>query len=544
VLRWAPLGVALALLASCACREGRHGPAPERFVPAAARVAAVAPELGASARTLADLLAAAATFPGAGELAEWRTLAGAQLGFDPLDPRALRDAGFDTRRGAALALIDRPGTASLGAPLVVLPVGEGAKLEGLVARLARERLGASVRTVDPGPPGVVSFRRAAGEPPMLAYAVAERTLLLARGADGPALVAEAARLAPAASVAEAPAWALARRALGDRFAAIAWAPPGSSAIARLWPVKDGLALGFGGAGNAVRLAAAVLLGAREPSFRALAAQGGHGADLARRLDPGAAAVGVYDGDPGVLGRKLVPLLDRRTLGRLQAAGLDAERDLFGPLAPGAAAAVSLARQLDVTGLSEETVREDPLRAVEVEVVAPLRDPAAARVTSDKLVRAAAPPGRSSRHAARPPPAEAGTWRIRTRSGEIAWRIDGDRLALAGGPEGKLARLVERLQGSGDGFRPPTPEAGHALESGLGGAVVDVQHLVGAVRALPDEAFGTGPSGFVMRSVVDRLVEPAARLSAVSLRADLSEGALRLEMLVEARAPAGAAGATP
>ena len=60
-------------------------------------------------------------------------------------------------------------------------------------------------------------------------------------------------------------------------------------------------------------------------------------------------------------------------------------------------------------------------------------------------------------------------------------------------------------------------------------------LVAAVRAMPDEAFGGGPSGFVMRSLVDRVAEPASRLAAVSLRADLAEGALVLALDVEARA---------
>jgi hypothetical protein len=64
--------------------------------------------------------------------------------------------------------------------------------------------------------------------------------------------------------------------------------------------------------------------------------------------------------------------------------------------------------------------------------------------------------------------------------------------------------------------------------------VNVGRLVAAVRALPDEAFGSGPSGFVMRSLVERVVEPAARLAAISIRADLSEGALVLALEVEAR----------
>jgi hypothetical protein len=56
-----------------------------------------------------------------------------------------------------------------------------------------------------------------------------------------------------------------------------------------------------------------------------------------------------------------------------------------------------------------------------------------------------------------------------------------------------------------------------------------------VRSLPDEAFGTGPSGFVVRSVVDRFVDPAARLAAISIRADLADAALVVSVEVEAKA---------
>ncbi len=51
--------------------------------------------------------------------------------------------------------------------------------------------------------------------------------------------------------------------------------------------------------------------------------------------------------------------------------------------------------------------------------------------------------------------------------------------------------------------------------------------------MPEEAFGSGPSGFVMRSLVDRFLEPASRLSALSVRAELAEGALVVALEVEA-----------
>jgi hypothetical protein len=126
-------------------------------------------------------------------------------------------------------------------------------------------------------------------------------------------------------------------------------------------------------------------------------------------------------------------------------------------------------------------------------------------------------------------------RIRTPSGEIAWRLDlaAGRLVAAGGRPGRLEALLARLDGDAAGWKPATPAAKAALEGGLGGVALDAPRLVAAVRALPDEAFGGGPSGFVMRSLVERAIEPAARLAAVSLRAELVPGALRLDLEVEA-----------
>ncbi|HET8538377.1 MAG TPA: hypothetical protein VFL83_00765 [Anaeromyxobacter sp.] len=524
------LVLAAAALAVLACR-GRRAPPPERFVPADAATAIVLPETGRAARDLAALHATVAGFPGAAELAGLRGNLATQLGFDPLDPDALEDAGFDPRRGAALASVDRvraQGGEPVRRAILVLPLRDPPRVEALLQRLARDRMGATERIAEPhGAFSVVVLRAPGATAASLSYAVVERTALLATGGAGPAAVAEAAALAPEASLSQASAWASARRALGDEPSVMWWLPPGSPFLAGMWAAKDGMAAGIAAARGRLRARAALLLGAREPSFRALAADG-KAAGAVGRLAPDAQLAGRWDGDFAALGKKLAPIVPAAERARLARRGIDLERDVFGVLAPGGALAISLAPGLDLSGLTYAAARADPLKAVQFELVLPVKDPAAAEATSARL--AGGPPPRTRRA----PGAVDGVHRIRTPSGEIAWRVDAGarRVVAAGGPAGRLEALEARLAGS-DGFRPPTKSAEDALAGGLGGAVLVPPRVVAAVRAMPEEAFGTGPSGFVMRSLVDRFLEPASRITAASLRADLAEGALVLGLEVEA-----------
>lgn len=521
----------LALAALLACDGGGRGPAPERFVPASVTAALVVPEARRAARELAELHAAVSAFPGAGGLGGARGALAAQLGFDPLDPDALADAGIDPKRGLAVALLDRrpgPKGEPVQRPVLVLPVRDAPRLEALFVRLARDRLGATERSAEArGGVSVVSLRRADAPAPSLAYAIVERTAIVCAGPHAPALVAEVATLAPSGSLAGHAGFTRARAALGDA-AAVAFLPAGSPALQTLWAFRDGVAVGVAAGARRLTARLAMLLGEREPSFRALAADG-RAAPLVGRLDPDAPLAARWDGDFTALGRKLVPMLGARDRARLERRGLDLDRDLFGLLAPGGAAALSLPSRLSLGGLTAEAARADPLRAFEFEVVVPLRrgvDPSAA---ADRLSRAlgAARRGREGD----------GVARLQTPSGEIAWKLDASkgRLVAAGGRPGRLEALVERLDSGAPGWKAETPAAEAALSGGLGGIALDAPRLVAAVRALPDEAFGGGPSGFVMRSLVERVVEPAARLAAISLRADLVEGALVLSLDVEAGA---------
>lgn len=527
-LRLAGSVVLLAALAACARCGGVGGPPPERFLPAAVTAAVVVPELRAAARSLDAFYGIALEFPGTAGLPGLRASLAAQLGLDPLDVRALAEAGLDPGGGLAIGWpAPLPGGAEGGPPppLLVLPVSNRAAAEAFVRRIAVDRLGAPERTVEPvGAAQVAIYRAHPGSPPALSIAAADGVLVVSPGPSGPAAAAAAVALPAAESLAESPAWRLARRAAGPGPTAIGFVPPGSPALAGLWAVRDGAALALDTSDRTLHARGVVLLGDREPGFLALAA-GGEGGTLAARLDPAAALVGRWDGSPSAAGAKLLPLLPAAERERLAAAGIDLQRDLLDALGPGGAAALSLSPRIDLPTLDAASLRRDPLRLLQFELAVPALDPPRLAALSEKVVRLAGQRGRG------------GEWSVPTASGEVAWTVEGGRLLAAGGAPGRLAALRKRLGEAAGGYRAPTAESRRALEGGgLGALVLDTRNAAASVRALPPSAFGAGPTGFVMRSLAERFVEPAERLDAASLRAALEPGALVLSLAVEPRPP--------
>jgi hypothetical protein len=124
------------------------------------------------------------------------------------------------------------------------------------------------------------------------------------------------------------------------------------------------------------------------------------------------------------------------------------------------------------------------------------------------------------------------WTIAWGKSQLGLALAGDRLLVAGGAP-RLAALEARAAG-GPGYEAPVPSAATALRSGLGGAVLDVAHLARSVEALPEEAYGTGPNAVVMRSLVNRYLEPAGAIAAVALRLELAPGAVIVDLDVEGR----------
>lgn len=373
-----------------------------------------------------------------------------------------------------------------------------------------------------GPSQVAVYRERAGSQPALAAGNGDGYLILCAGPSGPAAVARALSLAPEESLAGSGAWRAARGSTGPDAAAIAFLPPGSPALERLWLLRDGAALALSAEPHRLRARLVALLGDRDAAFQALAG-GGAGGALAARLDPASALVARFDGDPAALAK----LLPRLPAGRAWpiAAGVELQRELAGALGPGGAAALSLAPRIDLATLDARSLSRDPLRLAQFELVVPVTDPARVAALSERIVRRAL----QRRH-------RGGPFVLPTASGELAWVLDGGRLVLAGGAPGRLAALRARLGEAAGGYRAPTDVARKALAAGgLGAVVLDTQNFSASVRALSPEAFGTGPTGFVMRSLVNRFVDPAERIESAVLRAELAPGALLITLDVEPRA---------
>jgi hypothetical protein len=520
---------ALALFAAGCGRCARPPAAsPERWLPGDARGAVVLPQLGEAALQLGALLRTALTIPAAGGLSEPWAAVKIQLGFDPLDPEGLAGAGLDTDRPAAAAMAG-------GTLLLALPLADPAKLDVLLARLARERLGASVRREESrGRARVVEYRRAAEGPAALSWAALEGVALVSPGPGGPEAIAAAAARPEEASLLRSAPFAAARAALGGGLSAVAFAP-GASLAADLPPARDGAALGLRAGASGLVLRAALLLAPERAEVWREVAGGGAAAAAGQeelaRLPAGLFAAGRFGGDPTALARRITYLLSPAQSARLARAKLDPVRDLAAHLAPGGAAGLWLAPTFDMAAVSGgvAAAARDPFRLVHLAGIQRVRDARLLRAGLERLARAG--PALGLRIASQALPGGARAWSARLGGGQVAWALDGDRLLFAGG-SGRL----EALRAGGEGWKPPTAAARTALSSGGAAAVLDLGALVRDFGALRPEAFGTGPDGFVLRALADRFLEPASHLVAASLRLEVLPAAARIDLEIEARSP--------
>ncbi|HVP68132.1 MAG TPA: hypothetical protein VMT17_12800 [Anaeromyxobacteraceae bacterium] len=514
-----------ALAAAAGCERKRPYPPPERYLPADAAVSVSVPALGSAARQVGALYRTVAPAPPAAQLADAYAAVRSQLGFDPLDPRGLEQAGVDPGGSAAAAL------GGGRTPLLVLPILDLARFDATAARLARDRMGAAERIARKARGiEIVVFRRDAAAGAALAYAAVGPHALLAAGSQAPDVVLAAATLPEESSLAKSPLWPRARAAVGDGYLATAFAPPGSPSSAGFALLRDGAALGVRASATSLGLRLALLLSPdREAFWKGIAASGAPPApDETGRLTPEAVLVGRWAGDPAGAFRRAWPLLPPGVARSLAAVHIDPERELLPAIAPGPAVALAVAPSFTLADFSSgflDARRVDPFRLVELEAVLPVRDPAAVTSFVDRLRKA------GKRLGVDVAPRGPSGYTVAFGKARLGLELAGGRLLVAG-PAEKLPALAARAPGSG--YRAAGEAARQALSTGMGGAVLDVAHLSRAIEALPQEAYGTGPSAVVMHSLVSRYLDPAAALSAVSLRLDLAPGAALLDLEVAGR----------
>jgi hypothetical protein len=524
------LAVALcSFLVLAGCGRKREYPPPERYVDAAASLAVVVPALGTAARQAGALYRTIAQAPQAVSLGEAHAAVKAQLGFDPLDPRGMEQAGVDPNGAAAAAL--GAGTASV----VVLPVADLAKLDATVARLARDRMGATQRvTGQERGVEVVTFRREAKGQAALAYAALGPHVLLAAGPEAPAVVAAAATLPEERSLWRSRMAARALEALGTGWLATVIAPAGSPALSDVRVARDGAALGVRAEAARLGVRVALLLSPeRDAWWKGLRGEGSVDDRGVAMLPPEAALALRWAGDPAEAARRLEPWYPAQVRKAFATHRLDPVTQLAPAFGPAAAVSLSLAPTFTLADFSSprfDVRRTDPFALVHLDAALPVRNAPVLRSFLARLQKAG--PRLALKVTPRGPAAEPTGWTLAWGKAQLGLTLADGRLLVSGGAP-RLAALEARASGA-PGFEPPAPSAATALRSGLGGAVLDVGHLARSIESLPEEAYGTGPNAVVMRSLVNRYLEPAGSIAAVALRLELVPGAAIVDLDVEGR----------
>jgi hypothetical protein len=309
----------------------------------------------------------------------------------------------------------------------------------------------------------------------------------------------------------------------------ATATPGKS-IAAIW--RDGAALGLSGKADRISGRAVLLLGEdREQAWREIAGSPPRaaGEDLAH-LPKDAFVAARFGGDPAPVARRALWAFPELA-SAIARAGLDAERDLLPAFSPGAAVAISLAPTFDVTAVSrrgQDTALENPFRLIHVAAFARTTSPERARAAVEALRNAARDAGFDVTAEGEPTQ----SWSFSTGGAQVQVALAEDRLLVAGGP-GRLEELRGMVD-SGGGWNGPTSASRGLASGGAGALVLDFGNLVRSSRSLPSSAYGTGPDAFVMRSIAERVLDPASRLEVATMRVDLGDGAVRADFVVEAR----------
>lgn len=509
---------ALLLLAAAGCSRCGAKPAASalELLPPHPGGAVVAAPLGVLAQHLSALADRAVSLPGGDQIGDGRRALAAQLGFDPLTRDGLLAAGLDPERGAALALLagpDRPDW------IAALPVAKSDAFLATVQRLA-ERSGFAPAAQQPQGARVYE-----GRGRRMAVAVIRGFGVLARTADPAASVAEADARPPGQSLTRDPGLDGARKRLGAQDL-IFWAPAGSGLPPRLTsrtlPGDAALSLQAAEQGIALRMFAQL---PQAQAREVQAALPGGGASLVELLPPEAPVRGRLGIAPA---RLLESLRGNPELGPLLARLHGADAEAFASVAPGVAVALMLAKGANLGQAVDygfDWRVRSPFETVQLVALAEVRD-------RQRLLRALEQVGKEL-------PA------LGARVGR-----SGDDFQVSY-PAGKGARFgVREIEGKpiaylmGGPLRPDelrrTPRAAElpsaVLYADAGAALrVDFGKLAASLRALPQDAYGSGPQAYVSRSFVSQVIEPL-RTVRLMLSAEAFPDRLGATLDVELSAP--------
>lgn len=514
-----PLALAAAL-AALAADPARAAP-PERFVAPDASMAVIVPSLEVLARQGSDLLATAATFPDGEKLLDGRAVLARRVGFDLLDPAALRAAGLDPKGGAAVVLQASSPDDEVDVAFS-LPLASAARFEASLRRVAGEKL-KLVPDTKPGKPAVTAWRDAKTGHAILVSTVVEGTAIVGLG-DSIATVRAAVAVRKDRHLGTAADYRSALRSLGGGLAAIAFLPAGSSIARRIPGLDKGFALGLAGGRDRLRVVATADLGEGAALVRAPRVDAG---PLVAKLDPASVLVlrNASDLRAFVPPEELIATLEKE----------DAPADVRDFLTQATASLGSgMAVGLSVVPMAPElnvpSLKKAPMGLFRAEAVLGVVDAARMKRAIRRLILA------SARAKAKAEVPVDGPWVTSIPGGEVGLAVDQGHVYAAAGPTGSLEELLRR---TGSTFHPPTPTAARAFAAPLAGLFVDVPAFAAELAAIPEDAYRDYAGGGAKdRRENLELARVLKRIKAVSLASDLVGHAQRTELVVEV-APAAA-----
>jgi len=518
------LAVPFLLLALAACKKA---PPPERFIAGDTAMAVVVPSLSSFAAQATNVLDTVATFPGGQNVGDARAVAESRLGFDLLDGGSLAKAGFDPKRGAAMGFrMDEGGRPEM---VATLPAGDAKKVAATLDVLAKDRLQLELRSTEEGKPEIVKWGPKDG-PAMLAYAFAEKTVIVGTGPTALPLVQAALKVPNDGHLGTKPDYKAALDATGAGQAVVWYfsAQGPMFEMPQLAPLREmfkkGFALGLSGAKDRVAFAVGMPLHDESPFLKMGKADAG---PLVARLDPNAGWVARSDTDAATTFEFQKPMLRNM----LESMGAPEEfrkavDGVFGAVAGGTAMSVGVVP----VEAGTPSIREAPLAFFRAELLVGIEDPAKMKEALRGLVK----------EGPKMPPGEEldlsgdGPWTFPAGGGEVGVAVEDKQLLLVAGPTGSLKALAAR---SGTTFEPPTATATKALQGSMGGMYIDFPKIAGGLKVIPASAYGDDPHGTVLQSNVQKVASVLSRFTAVSVSADVKGKTYHGELVVEVAPPA-------